>query len=72
VCGLTLSVATRDFAALTDGGGIFNNPIVTETVELANGTPAPPEAQAPFRAVHTSKFPGLRRRMGASLLVTTY
>jgi uncharacterized protein (TIGR03032 family) len=36
--------------------------------------PAPPQAdeQAPLRAVHTPNFPGLLRRLGASLLVTTY
>src|SRR5262249_59700401 len=27
---------------------------------------------APLRAVHTANFPGLLRRLGASLLVTTY
>src|SRR4051812_15390977 len=33
---------------------------------LTNGGPPP------LRAVHTPNFPGLLRRMGASLLVTTY
>ena len=27
---------------------------------------------APLRAVHSANFPGLLRRLGASLLVTTY
>jgi hypothetical protein len=37
-------------------------------------TPDPAEAAAPepLRAVHTANFPGLLRRLGASLLVTTY
>jgi len=30
------------------------------------------EAREPLRAVHTPNFPGLLRRLGASLLVTTY
>jgi uncharacterized protein (TIGR03032 family) len=30
------------------------------------------EDQAPLRAVHSTNFPGLLRRLGASLLVTTY
>jgi uncharacterized protein (TIGR03032 family) len=36
--------------------------------------PAPPQVDksAPLRAVHTPNFPGLLRRLGASLLVTTY
>src|SRR5947208_560330 len=29
-------------------------------------------APVPLRAVHTANFPGLLRRLGASLLVTTY
>ena len=43
-----------------------------ESVEPANGAPAPASAESPLRAVHTSNFPGMLRRMGASLLVTTY
>jgi uncharacterized protein (TIGR03032 family) len=42
------------------------------TAELANGTPAPSSAGAPLRAVHTANFPAILRRLGASLLVTTY
>jgi Domain of unknown function (DUF4915) len=34
--------------------------------------PASPGDDAPLRAVHTSNFPALLRRLGASLLVTTY
>jgi uncharacterized protein (TIGR03032 family) len=34
--------------------------------------PAEAEAPQPLRAVHTANFPGLLRRLGASLLVTTY
>jgi uncharacterized protein (TIGR03032 family) len=34
--------------------------------------PAETEAPEPLRAVHTANFPGLSRRLGASLLVTTY
>ena len=32
----------------------------------------PTGAPQPLRAVHTTNFPGLLRRLGASLLVTTY
>ena len=32
----------------------------------------PTGAPEPLRAVHTTNFPGLLRRLGASLLVTTY
>ena len=35
-------------------------------------TPPRREDPAPLRAVHTPNFPGLLRRLGASLLVTTY
>jgi uncharacterized protein (TIGR03032 family) len=35
-------------------------------------TPAPATAVARLRAVHTANFPALLRRLGASLLVTTY
>jgi uncharacterized protein (TIGR03032 family) len=52
---------------------------MTATVELARTptlTPAPVpsnfRAEAPLRAVHTSNFPAILRRLGASLLVTTY
>jgi uncharacterized protein (TIGR03032 family) len=45
---------------------------MTATAELTNGTPASPAAEAPLRAVHTPNFPALLRRLGASLLVTTY
>jgi uncharacterized protein (TIGR03032 family) len=45
---------------------------MTATAELTDGTPAPLGAQAPLRAVHTPNFPALLRRLGASLLVTTY
>jgi uncharacterized protein (TIGR03032 family) len=45
---------------------------MTATAEITNGTPAPPGEQAPLRAVHTPNFPALLRRLGASLLVTTY
>src|ERR1700726_2409991 len=36
--------------------------------------PAPPNVDhpTPLRAVHTTNFPALLRRLGASLLVTTY
>jgi uncharacterized protein (TIGR03032 family) len=34
--------------------------------------PAEAGAPTPLRAVHTTNFPGLLRRLGASLLVTTY
>jgi uncharacterized protein (TIGR03032 family) len=48
---------------------------MTENAELA-GTPTPDpsnsKAEAPLRAVHTSNFPAILRRLGASLLVTTY
>jgi uncharacterized protein (TIGR03032 family) len=33
---------------------------------------APADAAAPLRSVHTSNLPGLLRRLGVSLLVTTY
>src|SRR5262249_58574521 len=33
---------------------------------------APPGAPAPLASVHTSNLPGLLRRLGVSLLVTTY
>jgi uncharacterized protein (TIGR03032 family) len=45
---------------------------MTATAEITNGAPAPPGADAPLRAVHTPNFPALLRRLGASLLVTTY
>ncbi|MCW2573512.1 MAG: hypothetical protein JWO88_3570 [Frankiales bacterium] len=45
---------------------------MTATAELTDGTPTPPGADAPLRAVHTPNFPALLRRLGASLLVTTY
>jgi hypothetical protein len=35
-------------------------------------TPFQAKAPTPLRAVHTANFPGLLRRLGASLLVTTY
>src|SRR5436305_8768525 len=46
---------------------------MTATAER-NGTPAPSgaNAEAPLRAVHTPNFPAILRRLGASLLVTTY
>jgi hypothetical protein len=43
-----------------------------DTALVANGPPAPAIAEQPLRAVHTPNFPGLLRRLGASLLVTTY
>jgi uncharacterized protein (TIGR03032 family) len=45
---------------------------MTATAEITNGAPAPTGADAPLRAVHTPNFPALLRRLGASLLVTTY
>ena len=45
---------------------------MTATAELTDGTPAPSEASASLRAVHTPNFPALLRGLGASLLVTTY
>src|SRR5215469_2666014 len=49
---------------------------MTTAVSPAESTLAPdlPKAEAPepLRAVHTANFPGLLRRLGASLLVTTY
>jgi uncharacterized protein (TIGR03032 family) len=45
---------------------------MTATAQRDDGTPAPPGAEAPLRAVHTPNFPGILRRLGASLLVTTY
>jgi uncharacterized protein (TIGR03032 family) len=38
----------------------------------SSSEPAENEAPQPLRAVHTANFPGLLRRLGASLLVTTY
>src|SRR6202171_6047094 len=50
--------------------------IVSMPSVLVSQTPgaAPPkkEDSAPLRAVHTTNFPALLRRLGASLLVTTY
>jgi len=45
---------------------------MTATAELTNGAPAPSAAPASLRAVHTPNFPALLRRLGASLMVTTY
>jgi uncharacterized protein (TIGR03032 family) len=46
---------------------------MTERPEHAGApTPAASKEEAPLRAVHTSNFPALLRRLGASLLVTTY
>jgi uncharacterized protein (TIGR03032 family) len=46
---------------------------MTATAELARTpTPAPAPAESPLRAVHTANFPEILRRLGASLLVTTY
>jgi uncharacterized protein (TIGR03032 family) len=41
-------------------------------VETPVLTPPQADAPAPLRAVHTAGFPALLRRLGASLLVTTY
>ena len=43
-------------------------PVESAPVPSLNGTAEP----GPLRAVHTTNFPGLLRRLGASLLVTTY
>jgi uncharacterized protein (TIGR03032 family) len=46
----------------------------TALIPESTSSPDPVEAEAPqpLRAVHTANFPGLLRRLGASLLVTTY
>jgi uncharacterized protein (TIGR03032 family) len=43
-----------------------------DNADLASDTAAGAREPAPFRAVHTPNFPGILRRLGASLLVTTY
>ncbi len=48
------------------------NSATTATAEISQGTLAPAGTDAPLRAVHTLNFPALLRRLGASLLVTTY
>ncbi len=46
---------------------------MTAIAELADAPPrSGAQAEGSLRAVHTANFPGLLRRIGASLLVTTY
>ena len=41
-------------------------------VDLDTGSAAPESKPEPLRAVHTANFPDMLRRLGCSLLVTTY
>jgi uncharacterized protein (TIGR03032 family) len=60
---------------LVDSGALTRCAMMTPTTP-AGPTPAPvsPEMEdhGPLRAAHTPNFPALLRRLGASLLVTTY
>jgi hypothetical protein len=42
------------------------------TTPVAPGNPSQNQESTPLRAAHTANFPALLRRLGASLLVTTY
>jgi hypothetical protein len=44
--------------------------LIPESTSIPDSAEA--EAPQPLRAVHTANFPGLVRRLGASLLMTTY
>jgi uncharacterized protein (TIGR03032 family) len=44
----------------------------TPAPPATDGSPAAPAAPPPLRSVHTTNFPQILQRLGASLLVTTY
>jgi uncharacterized protein (TIGR03032 family) len=45
---------------------------MTTATDLLDPTSGPAPERAPLRAVHTPNFPAILRKLGASLLVTTY
>jgi hypothetical protein len=51
---------------------INTDPIAIDHAEKPAPAESPPSAPTALRAVHTPNFPELLRRLGASLLVTTY
>ena len=54
------------------GNALFDMRPVTESLPPQPGAQPPADAPASLRSVHTSNFPELLRRLGVSLMVTTY
>ena len=48
------------------------DPVAADAANASPLSPTPQPVPSALRAVHTPNFPGLLRRLGASLLVTTY
>ena len=54
------------------GNALFDMRPAAEILPPQPGAQPPADAPAPLRSVHTSNFPELLRRLGVSLMVTTY